>query len=122
MNAFQICVVCLYIAFLVHSFLISLKPIPTQLQNSFINTTDMVSSSNPKERVKQNVGTGKVVDTRGHLEAWFASDSPTKSSNSIDKHLKEYNKKIINTPKFVRLDWLKENNLLRYVSYWSIKN
>jgi len=73
----------------------------------------MASSSNPKKRLKQTMGVGRFVDTRGHLEAWFASDSPTKSSNNIGKYLKEYSRNIINTPKFVRLDWLKEQQLIQ---------
>jgi len=45
----------------------------------------MPSSNNPKQRVKQTVGASRFVDTKGHLEVWFASDSPTKSFDNIDK-------------------------------------
>jgi len=33
----------------------------------------MASSSNLKKRVKETVSVGRHIDTRGHLEVWFAS-------------------------------------------------
>jgi len=113
MNLFQICSICLYIAFIVHSFCISFKPILKLLQNPSLNTVAMAaSSSNPKKRVKQIVSSTRFVDTRGHLEGWFASVHDLESVESIDKYLREISRRIINIPKFVRLDWLKFKILL----------
>jgi len=36
----------------------------------------------------------------------------SESVESIDKHMREFSRKIINTPKLVRLDWLKSEMLL----------
>ena len=53
-----------------------------------------------------------TIDTRGNLEGWFPSLHESESSKSIDRYLREFSRKIINTPKFVRLDWLKSEKLL----------
>jgi len=71
----------------------------------------MASSNNSKKRIKQIVSGPRFVNTRGHLKAWFASESEETSNKSIDAYLTAYNRKIINTPKFIRLDWLKEQQL-----------
>jgi len=72
MNLFQICSICLYVAFIVHSLCISFKPTQKLLQNSSLNTAAMASSSNQKKRIKQTMSSGRFIDTRGHLESWFA--------------------------------------------------
>jgi len=75
----------------------------------------MASSSNPKKRIKQIVSSGRCIDERGHLEGWFASLNESESVESIDRYLRELSKKIINTPKFVRLDWLKSEQRLEVI-------
>jgi len=71
----------------------------------------MASSSKPKKRIKQTVSEPVFVDNRGHLESWFANESEEISNKSINAYLTTYNRKIINTPKFIRLGWLKEQQL-----------
>jgi len=67
----------------------------------------MASSSNPKKRVKQIASPRKCVDIRGHLEAWFASMHGSETVESINKYLIEFSRKIVNTPKYIKLYWLK---------------
>jgi len=53
----------------------------------------------------------RFSDEIGHLENWFASPNGLKNSKQIEKYLQEYSKKIINTPKYIRVEWLKAEQL-----------
>jgi len=62
------------------------------------------------------VSAGRYIDTRGHLEAWFASMLGTETSENINKYFKDFSRKVINPPKYVSLDWTKSQELLLEVS------
>jgi len=104
--------VCIYITFILHSFRISIKPTQKQLQNPSPYIVAIPSSCNPKKKLEQTVSSGKFIDTRGHLDGWFGSMHESESDESIDRYLLEFSRKIINTPKFVRLSWLKFEMML----------
>jgi len=53
----------------------------------------------------------RYVDNTGRLEAWFAWETKEDSQKSIDAYLTTYSRKIVNIPKFVRLEWLEEQQL-----------
>jgi len=53
----------------------------------------------------------RYVDNTGHLESWFTCEFKEERDKSIDTYLTTYNRKIVNIPKFVPLDWLKEKQL-----------
>jgi len=66
-----------------------------------------VSSSNPRKRTKATKNSGRVdVAETGHLETWFPGDR-----DHIKIYLLEYNKIIINSPKNLKLSWLKDEKL-----------
>jgi len=69
----------------------------------------MVSSSTPKQRVKRacvkNAEPTDIIDT-DYLDSWFAGNR-----ESIQEFHKEYSRKVIIAPKFIRMLWLKEQNL-----------
>jgi len=71
----------------------------------------MASSSNARKRTK-SLGRGpRYVDNTSRLEAWFAWETKEDSQKSIDAYLTTYSRKIVNIPKFVRLEWLEEQQL-----------
>jgi len=71
----------------------------------------MASSSNPSKRVK-TLGRGpRQVDNIGRLEAWFACGNKEERDKCINAYITTYNKKIVNIPKFVHLEWLEEQQL-----------
>jgi len=82
---------------------------PHQNNSSFTRkTVSMASSSNARKRMK-SLGRGpRYVDNTDHLEAWFAWETKEDSQKSIDAYLTTYSRKIVNIPKFVRLEWLEE--------------
>ena len=49
----------------------------------------------------------RVVRRSGKLERWFSSDP-----DLINKYLQETSRKMINTPKVISLNWLKEKKLM----------
>jgi len=72
----------------------------------------MASPSNPRKRTKETTSAGRHIDTRGHLEGWFANVHGKRTEASINSYLTTVNQKVINTPKHVSLDWLKLEQLL----------
>jgi len=69
----------------------------------------MASSSTPRKCTKRACAKNeKPSDTNetGYLERWF-----TGNHESMEEYHKEYSKKAIITPKFLRMLWLKEEKL-----------
>jgi len=64
----------------------------------------MASSSNPGKRIKLTISAGLFVDETGHFEIWFVG---LDRSKPIEKYLQDYIRKAINTPKYLRVEWLK---------------
>ena len=69
----------------------------------------MASSFTPKQRVKRacakNVEASDVIDT-DYLDSWFAGNR-----ESIQEFYREYSRKVIIVPKFIKMLWFKEQNL-----------
>jgi len=72
----------------------------------------MASPSNPRKQTKEAASAGRHIDTRGHLEGWFANVRGKGTKASINSYLTIVSRKVINTPKHVSLDWLKSEELL----------
>jgi len=69
----------------------------------------MASSSNPKKRTnKVVVKRVETVDNNefGYLERWFS-----RNQESIEGYYREFSRKAIISPKFIRMEWLKEKKL-----------
>jgi len=47
----------------------------------------------------------------GHLEGWFSGED-----KKIEKYLHELSRKVINNPKFITFNWLKEQKLMEVMS------
>ena len=85
----------------------------------------MASSSNPRKRKKEIASVGRHIDTRGHLEGWFANVRGKGTEASINTYLTTVSRKVINTPKYVRLDWLKTEELrdvAEALEFWALRD
>ena len=67
----------------------------------------MSSSISPRKRSKANRASTSINEPdQGHLERWFSGND-----EQIQTYLYEVNRKVLIAPKFVRIQWLKEEKL-----------
>jgi len=69
----------------------------------------MASSSNLKKRTKRAYV--KNVEPIDNSEAWYLEKWFSENQESIDEYYREYSRKAIISPKFIRMQWLKEEKL-----------
>jgi len=93
-----------------HTFIHSSSIVPTFIHFRNLSTLPtMASSSNPKKRTKRAVvKRAEQIDNSetGYLERWLSWNQ-----ESIEDYYREFSRKEIIRPKFIRMEWLKEEKL-----------